>query len=143
MRDSTDRTVAAIFAAALLCVVLFLFNRWALFGAATCGLLVLGLALGFGLRGRPRVLYAGLLALLVSYAWLLWGIASFEPRGPLRLAGGVPAATALLIYGIWPMPLLAGLLYALIFRSSVLPDDKLENFLAKYGRRARGAPDSR
>jgi hypothetical protein len=123
----SDRTVAAIFAVALAALVLFPLHAWLGFGIAACALLVLGLVLGFA-RLHPALLlvFAAYVALLAGMVWL---------ADSSRLILGLPAATALLVYGIWPMPLLAALLYGLLFRSSVLPDDKLEKFLAEHGRR--------
>lgn len=121
------RIASAILIAAAAALVLALFNLWLGFGIAACALLVLSLALGFG-RLRPvlLLLFASYVALLGGMAWL-----GHTPR----LVLGLPAATALLVYGIWPMPLLAALYYALQFRSRVLPDDKLRHFLAEHGRR--------
>jgi hypothetical protein len=123
----SDRTVAAIFAVALAALALFPLHAWLGFGIAACALLVLGLALGF------TRLHPALLILFAAYVGLLAGMVWFAESS--RLILGLPAATALLVYGIWPMPLLAALLYGLLFRSSVLPDDKLEKFLAEHGRR--------
>lgn len=123
----SDRTVAAMFAVALVALVLFPFHAWLGFGVAVCALLVLGLVLGF------TRLHPALLLLFATYVALLAGMVWLADSSGLIL--GLPAATALLVYGIWPMPLLAALLYGLLFRSSVLPDNKLEKFLAKHGRR--------
>jgi hypothetical protein len=123
----TSRLVAALFAAALLAVACALLNIWLGFGFASCALLILSLALGFGrLPAALLALYAAYVVLLAGMAWL-----GHSPR----LVLGLPAATALLVYGVWPMPLLAGLLYGLWFHRAVLPDDKLEKFLAEHGRR--------
>ncbi len=140
MTDSTDRTtdrlVAAMFAAGLLGLLLLLFNHWALFGLTVCAALLLGLALGYSSGRLTAPIKLTLLALFAADAALLTGMVLSPTSGPLpRLVLGFPAPTALLVYGIWPLPLLAGLLYALVFRSNVLPEDKLERFLAEHGRR--------
>jgi hypothetical protein len=120
------RLVAALFVAALAAITCALFNVWLGFGVATCALLVLGLALGFGrLLFGLWFLFAGYVLLLAGMVWL---------RDSRELILGFPAPTALLVYGIWPMPLLAGLLYGLVFRSAVLPEDKLERFLRSRDR---------
>ena len=124
-----DRIVTAMALVALAALVRLPYHDWLSFGFATCGLLVLGLALGFG-RLRPR-----LILLFAAYVLLLAGMARLADSPRLFL--GLPVAASLLLYGIWPLPLLAALLYGLVFRSSVLPDDKLEQFLAAYGRRER------
>jgi hypothetical protein len=41
--------------------------------------------------------------------------------------------TALLIYGIWPLGIVTGVLYFLVFRKSILSDSKLEKFLRDFG----------
>jgi hypothetical protein len=96
--------------------------------------LVLGLALGHGAARRRPAIGLSLALLFAGYVLLLSGMV-FADATALRLVGGLPAGTALLVYGIWPVPLLAGLLYALVFRSAVLPPDKLNKFLAEHGRR--------
>lgn len=125
-----DRTVAAIFAAGLAALIAFFLNAWLAFGIAAAALLVLGLVLGFGgLRAALIVLFAGYVVLLGGMAWL---------ADTPAIVLGFPAPTALLVYGIWPMPLMAGLLYALVFRTSVLPEEKLRKFLGEHGRRGSG-----
>jgi len=116
-----------MFAAALAAIVLGALNLWLGFGIVACALLVGGLLLGF------RGLRAPLLLILGLYTVLLVLMARLE--GSSRLLLGFPVATALLVYGIWPMPLLAGLLYGLVFRSKVLPEDRLNEFLASHARR--------
>ncbi len=123
----SDRLTGGILVCAAAALVLARLNLWFGFGLAACALLVLSLALGFGgLRPALVVVFVLYVVLLSGMAWL--GHTS-------RLVLGLPAATALLVYGIWPMPLLAALYYALQFRSSILPDEKLERFLAEHGRR--------
>jgi hypothetical protein len=136
VRDPNDRLVLALFGAALLGLALLALNSWLLFGIVACGMLVLGLALGFGAERRSGLIATLLLFLFAGYAWLVWGMAgSDRPGDPLLLIGGLPRGTALLVYGIWPIPLLAGLIYGLVFRTRVLPPDKLQQFLAEHRRR--------
>jgi hypothetical protein len=47
------------------------------------------------------------------------------------------APTALLVYGVWPLGILPSLLYAFRFRQAVLPEDRLERFLAEHSRRRK------
>jgi len=134
-----DRIVTAIFAVTVASLLLYFLNAWLAFGLAACALLTLGLGLGFG--GGRRITRA-LLALFAGYSVLLGGMVWLAETPALVL--GFPAPTALLVYGIWPMPLLMGLLYALVFHSSVLPEEKLKKFLAEHGsRRSRREPESR
>jgi len=136
MTDRSDRVVGAVFLAALACLIAFFFDFWGLFGLAACGLLVLGLALGYGGARNSLAIRLSLAALFAAYALLLAGLIWVDRAGGgPRLVMGFPLGTALLVYGIWPLPLVAGLLYALLFRSSVLPEEKLQKFLAEHGRR--------
>lgn len=128
-----DRIVGIIFACGAAALALFWFNLWAWFGAISCAILVLGLALGYGPARRAPAIRWSLAGLLLAYLALLGGITLAGAQTGLVL--GFPPATALLIYGIWPLPLVAGLVYALVFRTSVLPEDKLQKFLAEHPRR--------
>jgi hypothetical protein len=135
--------VLALGGAAALGLLLGAFNYWLLFGVVVCGMLVLALAAGF-VGGRRAAVKAALAALFVVYALLVAAMAaSDEPDSALRLILGLPAGTAALLYGVWPVPLAAALLYGLVFRSTLLPPEKLERFLAEYGRRDKEASRSR
>lgn len=130
MPEPRDRIVSGLFGCALAALAFVWVDAWLLFGLAAFALLVLGLALGFG------AVRLSLILVFAAYALLFGGMVWLgRPGEPLRLLGGLPTPTSLLVYGIWPMPLLAALLYALVFRSSVLPEDKLQKFLAEHGRR--------
>ena len=99
-------------------------------------LLVLALAVGFGRQGRRKAgpvhpcrhvffIYSALLAAIV------W---TYQSEGEPTLLLGFPVSTALLVYGIWPVGFIPGILYLLIFENSVLPRDKLQKFMAEFGR---------
>jgi hypothetical protein len=135
-RDPNDRWVLALFAAAAAALLLFTVNAWVLFGVVACAMLVLSLAVGFG-AARPLPLVSALLAgLFAVYAVLVPLMAWVSrPDQPLQLFLGLPAGTALLVYAVWPIPLAAGLVYALVFRRELLTPEKLRQFLAGHGRR--------
>ncbi len=138
MRDPNDRVVLALGGAAVLALVLALLNAWLLFGVVVCGMLVLALAIGFAGRW-PAAVQVALVVLFAVYVLLLAAMAGSDaPGSSLRLVLGLPRGTAALVYGVWVVPLAAALLYGLVFRSAVLPPEKLERFLAEHSRWRRG-----
>ena len=104
-------------------------------GIAVLAVIMLILSLGWrGSRGAAWAL-AGIFAV---FAALFLAIVAFDdPDGPPRLLLGLPASTAVLVYGVWPLGVLPSLLYAYRFRDSVLPEDRLERFLAEHSRRLK------
>ena len=133
MRYENDRVVLA---AAILSAVLVLFsllNWWLWFGVAMFVLMMLLLRAGHG-RGT-KVLLGSLCALLACYLGLLgWIVVADQPAGDLVLLLGLPQATALLVYGLWPLGFLVGALYYARFSRSILPTDRLEEFLRRFSR---------
>jgi hypothetical protein len=55
-----------------------------------------------------------------------------QPAGDLALLLGLPQATALLVYGVWPLGFIVGALYYARFSRSILPVDRLEEFLRRF-----------
>jgi hypothetical protein len=131
MRYENDRVVVT---AALLSAVLVLFSLlgwWPWFGAVMFVLMLLLLRAGHG-RGA-KALLGGLGALLACYLGLLgWIVVADQPAGHLALLLGLPQATALLVYGVWPLGFLVGALYYARFSRSILPADRLEEFLRRF-----------
>jgi len=76
-----------------------------------------------------------MIAMLALYGALLAGIAWLDDPQRLRLLLGLPAGTALLVYGVWPIGLVWGVLYGVLFPRDVLPRERLERFLKTYGRK--------
>jgi hypothetical protein len=116
-------------------VLLFfaLLNWWPWFGAATFLLMLLLLRTGHG-RGTNGI-RGSLGALLACYLGLLAAIvAADQQAGGLVLLLGLPQATALLVYGLWPLGFLAGALYYARFSRSILPAQRLEEFLRRFSR---------
>lgn len=104
-------------------------------GVAVVAGAMLAVAVGWGegLRGPAAVGLAatGLLISAVIAAMFFYD----DPTGPGRQWLGLPRATALLVYGVWPLGILPGALYVLLFDRTVLPEDRLRAFLDRWGRR--------
>ncbi len=138
MKDKNDRVILLIFTFGLIALVLALFNFWVPFGLAVFGILVLTLALGFGPARRGGMIRRFLIFLSLAYVLIFAGMVWFDRTTEgLHLVLGLPAATAFLVYGIWIVPASTALLYGLVFRSSVLPEDKIKQFLADHGSKGR------
>ena len=96
-------------------------------------------AIGFGPQYRRAPILAAIIGIFLAYSALLLLLARLDnPSGEPRLILGFPAATAVLVFGIWPIGAVAGLLYGLVFHRSVLPEGKLRAFLRKFGRSEPG-----
>jgi hypothetical protein len=122
--------------AALLALSLAFAHQWLWFGILVWIILLLAAAIGYGPQCRRSSILAALSGVFLLYTGFLLGIArTYRPDAEAALFLGLPVPTAFLLYGIWPCGLLLGLLYALEFRRSVLPEDKLRQFLAEFGRK--------
>lgn len=135
-----DRTVDALVLtanlAAVVAVALALVNRWLWFGILVWSILFLFAAIGYGAHSRRTSILSTLSGMFLLYSGFLIGISwTFEPGAPPPLFLGLPVPTAFLVYGIWPFGVILGLLYALEFQRSVLPEDRLQQFLAEFGRK--------
>ncbi len=117
---------------ALLCSLL---DYWLLFGFVSLALLVSALAVGFGRAGSRKVVLYTLVVMFFIYSALLAAIAwTYQSEGEPALFLGFPVSTALLVYGIWPLGFIPGILYLLIFETSVLRRERLEKFMSEFGR---------
>lgn len=140
MKNSTDRTVAAIALLCALCVVFSLFNRWILFGVTAWMVITLEFAFGLGRASSHRAAQSFLALVFLSYIVLFLGMHWLhDPSGEPIIVLGYPVGTALLIYGIWPLGMVPSLLYAAIFDRWILPPDRLERFLDEFGRQEDSA----
>ena len=136
MKDDNSKFVKAIMFVSAAAIFLAWSNHWLPFGIAAWALMALGLAAGFGAQARRRPIKVLIVGLFAAYAALLAGIAWLDdPQGPLNLILGFPAATALLVYGVWPIAVVIGITYALTFDRAVLPPDRLDKFLRRFGRK--------
>jgi hypothetical protein len=129
-----DRLILVILALSVASLVCALTNQILLFSLSTGAFALLGFLLAYGREARRPAILAGLALFFVLYLALMIGInVTFDPTGGLDLLGGLPVPTALLIYGIWPLGIVTGVLYFLVFRKSILSDSKLEKFLRDFG----------
>lgn len=136
MKYSSDTLMKALMTTATIAIVLALTNYWLLFGFAVCALMMLALAVGFGAQLRVRPIPLLILGLFIAYVILLGAMALLDnPRGPINLILGFPAATAVLVYGIWPIAVAVGITYAITFKHTVLPPDRLNKFLHRFGKK--------
>ncbi len=119
MRESNDGPVLAILLISIAALVMVFTGLWLVFGMLVCALLVAGLALGFGAARRSKPVRLTLLFLICAYIASLGAMAWLEESAEasrLVLALGFPAATSVLVYVIWPVPLLSGILFLLTRR---------------------------
>lgn len=136
MKDYNAILVKAMLPAAAAAVVLAFLNHWLLFGIAAWTLMALGLAVGFGPQLTRKPIPLMIIGLFVVYAVLLTVMAALDdPQGPPNLILGFPAATALLVYGVWPAAAAIGIVYGLTFERTVLPPERLDDFLRRFGRK--------
>ncbi len=132
-------TTIALAIAALCCGVL----SAALAGNAE--LLALGavtmptLLAAFGLWSRDRTSLRTCIWLGAFWAAFLCllalGFYLHRPDEPLRLIGGFPAGTTILVYGMPPLGISFGLLYGVAFDAEILPEDKQREFLRRFQQR--------
>jgi len=133
---SNDRLLLLFALVAVAGLLLSLANQWLAFGICCWLIMILTLAVGYGRQSRHRAIRATLLGLFLVYSLLLAGIAWVDhPEGGLRLLFGLPLGSALLVYGIWPLGVVSGILYALVFDQAVLPEPKLRAFQSEFGRK--------
>ena len=135
-----NRTALAIGLLSLVGLLCSLLDYWLLFGFVSLALLVSALAVGFGRHGRRKPVLYTLVGVFFIYSALLAAIVwTYQSEGEPTLLLGFPVSTALLVYGIWPLGFIPGILYLLIFETSVLRREKLQDFMAKFGTRVTGS----
>ena len=136
MKNYNAVWVKAMLPTAAAAIALGWLNHWLLFGIAALTLMALGLAVGFGPQLTRKPIPVLIVSLFVVYAVLLTVMAALDnPEGPPNLVLGFPAATAVLVYGIWPLAAAIGIVYGLTFDRTVLPPDRLDDFVRRFGRR--------
>ncbi len=106
-------------------------------GIATVALLVLLCWLGLAGRGRPSMVSLAMLAVFGAglCAVVVMAYRLHEPDGPLTTIGGLPAGTAMLVYGLPLAGSVAGVLYGLRFDREILPEASQRQFLKRFGKR--------
>ena len=136
MKDYNSTLVKLMLPTAAAAIILGWLNHWLLFGIAACALMALGLAVGFGPQLTRKPIPVLIVGLFVVYVVLLTVMAALDdPQGPLNLVLGFPAATAVLVYGVWPAAAAIGIVYGLTFDRTVLPPDRLDEFMRRFGRK--------
>ena len=139
MRSESHAVAGGMGLVALAAIGLAFLNQWLQFGILTWLMMALAMAIGFGPEYRRPPILAAIIAIFLVYSALLLLLAGLDnPGEPARLILGFPAATAVLVFGIWPAGVMAGLLYGLVFQRSVLPEEKLRAFIRKFGRSESG-----
>lgn len=108
-----------------------------LLGWSAAVLVALLSVLGLCAPGKPS---RATLAFLVAFAAVFCGLLALAFRlhdasGPLVLIGGFPAGTAVLVYGITPLGVCLGILYARVFDLQILPRDRSRAFLKRFSGR--------
>ena len=135
MKSESKAVVGVFGLVGLAAIALAFLNQWLLFGILTWLMMALAMAIGFGPEYRRGPILAAIIGIFLVYSALLLLLAQLDrPGEELRLILGFPAATAVLVFGIWPVGVMAGLLYGLVFHRSVLPEEKLRAFIRKFGR---------
>jgi len=113
--------------AMLLCVWL---NWWVVFPLFMILFIVVYLAMGAERKGKLGPVTSILWVVGTGYVilfYLLIALYKANPAGmPKTYILGFPPATAVLIYGIWLLPLLLGITYALIFDKWIIRKEDLE-----------------
>ena len=136
MQDDNHKLVLALAAISAVTVVLGLLGWWQWFGVVLWLVIILCAAIGYGRdAGRGPIRSALFAMLAVNLLLFLAILLTDRTAGDPVLVLGTPVSTAFLIYGIWPMGNLLGVLYFAVFERSVLPPEKIERFLAEFARR--------
>ena len=106
-------------------------------GIASVALLVTLWGLGLRSPGRtlPRTVAATIGIGAALCALLVLAYRLHDPEGALTTIGGLPAGTAMLVYGLPAAGSLVGILYGLAFDREILPIESQREFLERFGRR--------
>jgi hypothetical protein len=136
MNSLTDRLLAIVALLCAVCLVSAFLNLWLLFGTMAWLLITVCIAFGLGRASGDRVILSTLAFIFLAYTALLFAMLQLhDGTGDPIMVLGMPVGAALVIYGIWPLGILPSLLYAILFDRWIMPSDKLERFLAEFGRR--------
>ena len=90
--------------------------------------LLLGMKKRSGPGPTARPLLLGGLAWAVVWSGLFWSYYSYMTEGGGSFVLGLPAATAWMLYGAWPYPVLFALYFIYIFHDWFLRKEDLERF---------------
>jgi len=112
-----------------------------LFGIGVIG--VFGFAVSFGAKRREQLkeikpwLIIGVVAYLLVYTLLTLNYWDYAIEGNDKIIGGLPAPTALMLYGLGMIPLIISLVYIIKFRDWVLTEEDEIRFQEIIARRAK------
>lgn len=128
------KSVAVVSAAALLAG---LTGHAGVLGMAAVVLIALLAVLGLRVPGGPsrRTLAAVAVFGMLFCSLLALSFLLHDPDGQLVTIGGLPAGTAMLVYGIAPLGISLGFLYGLIFDREILPREQQHEFLERHRRK--------
>lgn len=134
----TSTKLAVLAGVACLCALGSGLSGWAgALGIATVALLVLLCWLGLAGSGRPSIVSLAMLAVFGAglCAVIVMAYRLHDPSGHLTTVGGLPAGTAMLVYGLPLAGSSAGILYGLRFDREILPEASQRQFLKRFGKR--------
>ena len=92
------------------------------------GLIALGARSGRGLRGLGRPLWIGFAAYVALWTALVLTYRSWIAAAPDTLWLALPSPTAVMLYGLWPVPLVFLWLYATGFSRCIYTDEDRRRF---------------
>ena len=115
-----------------------LLDQWLMFGLLSIAVLVASAFVGFGPAARLSRIKLTLVGFVVVMMGLVFAMAYLHPMADANsLWLGLPPATAVLVYLLWPLQSIIGILYVGEFSRTVLPDERLDQFMAEYGRQGK------
>lgn len=99
------------------------------------GLVALGVRRGGGLRGLGVPLACGTAAYIAVWTWLVVAYRGYQSDPSPALFLALPAPTAIMLYVLWPMPLVFVIFFVAGFRRWVLTEDDEAEFERLVARR--------
>ena len=136
MRSVADRVAMLLAALSLAALTLGLFGMAEAFSVGVIAVLLTPVWFGWRPAGRVRLvrrLLAGCAALYAALRLLVFVLDTPTAVEPVIWLG-YPRATAVFVYAIWPLGVLPALIYAWLFRQSVLSDEDLADFMKRYSK---------
>jgi hypothetical protein len=96
--------------------------------------ILFALLVGLGARKAGRLGYfkkpvvIGFILHIVVFSWLMFSYWQYANGESTTIVGSFPWSTALLLYGLWPLPLFYLLLYVWSFDRHILTNEDMEKF---------------
>lgn len=131
-----DRLAVSIALLSLGTLVLGLLGYAQAFGVAAVASLILPLGFGWRKGGMARrmAVYLALFAIVLSALVLALFVFDRPDAAEPAIWLGYPRATAVFVYGVWPIGTLPAIIYGLYFRRAVLDEADLDAFLKRYSK---------